>query len=77
MLRKIDVPAAPIVLAFVLGPLAERALRQSLVMSQVSLEIFVNRPLAAALLATALVMFLAPLLGQLNRIRTQVLESEG
>jgi putative tricarboxylic transport membrane protein len=77
VLRKIDVPAAPIVLAFVLGPLAERALRQSLVMSQGSLEIFVQRPLAAAMIATALVMFAAPLLGRLNRVRTQMLEEEG
>ena len=39
--KKLDYPLAPLVLALVLGDLAENALRQSLIMSQGSLAIFV------------------------------------
>ena len=38
--KKLDYPLAPLVLALVLGDLAENALRQSLIMSQGSLSIF-------------------------------------
>jgi putative tricarboxylic transport membrane protein len=50
---------APLVLAFVLGPLMETALRQSLVISDGTFEIFVTRPISGTLLAlTALMIFL-------------------
>jgi putative tricarboxylic transport membrane protein len=39
MFRKLEYPLAPAVLALILGPLAERALRQSLVMSRGSFDI--------------------------------------
>ena len=41
--KKLDYPLAPLVLALVLGDLAENALRQSLIMSQGSLAILVRR----------------------------------
>jgi putative tricarboxylic transport membrane protein len=44
------------VLAFVLGRMAEESIRQSLLMSRGSLATLVDRPLAGALLVTALVM---------------------
>lgn len=47
-------PVAPMVLALILGPLAEDRLRQALVMSQGSWAIFVTRPVSAVLLALAL-----------------------
>ena len=76
VMRKLDIPPAPLVLAFVLGPLAERALRQSMVMSQNSLDIFITRPLTVALLTIAVLMLLSPLLGSARRFRRQVLEEE-
>ena len=45
--KKLDYPLAPLVLALVLGDLAENALRQSLIMSQGSVLIFATRPIAA------------------------------
>jgi len=60
--KKLDYPLAPLVLALVLGDLAENALRQSLIMSQGSLAIFVTRPIAGAITAVALLFFLMPLL---------------
>ena len=58
--KKLDYPLAPLVLALVLGDISENALRQSLIMSQGSLAIFVNRPIAAVISAAALVFLLMP-----------------
>jgi putative tricarboxylic transport membrane protein len=51
VLRKLDYPLPPLVLAFVLGPMAEESLRQALAISGGSLAIFVTRPISALLLA--------------------------
>ena len=60
--KKLDYPLAPLVLALVLGDLAENALRQSLIMSQGSLAIFVTRPIAGLITALALFFFALPVL---------------
>src|ERR687895_9995 len=52
--KKLDYPLAPLVLALVLGDLAENALRQSLIMSQGTLMIFLNRPIAGVLTVLAI-----------------------
>lgn len=49
---KADLPRAPLILALVLAPIMESSLRQSLIISQGSLQIFVNRPVSAILLMT-------------------------
>jgi putative tricarboxylic transport membrane protein len=58
--RKLDYPLAPCVLAMILGPLMERALRQSLIMSRGGFEIFFMRPISAALIGLAVLAFFAP-----------------
>jgi putative tricarboxylic transport membrane protein len=58
--KKLDYPLAPLVLALVLGDHAENALRQSLIMSQGSLAIFVVRPIAAVITAAGLIFFAVP-----------------
>jgi len=65
--KKLDYPLAPLVLALVLGDLAESALRQSLIMSQGSLLIFFQSPISAAITLAALVLFALPLIGPLLR----------
>jgi putative tricarboxylic transport membrane protein len=60
--KKLDYPLAPLVLALVLGDLAENALRQSLIMSQGSLAIFVSRPIAGVITAVAIFFFVLPVL---------------
>src|SRR5713101_2800521 len=60
--KKLDYPLAPMVLALVLGDLAENALRQSLIMSQGSLAIFFTRPISGAISAVAVFFFALPLL---------------
>jgi len=57
VLRKYHWPLAPLVLAFILGPLLEKNLIQSLSMSGGDPRIFVARPLALGLLAGAAGLF--------------------
>ena len=53
LMEKLDYEAAPLVLAFVLGPIFEQALRQSLRISGGSFLIFLTHPISATLLALA------------------------
>ena len=63
-MRKLGYEPAPLVLAFVLGKLAEESVRQSLLMSRGSFAILVERPIAGALLAVAVLIMLAPALAR-------------
>jgi putative tricarboxylic transport membrane protein len=74
LMRKLDYPAAPLVLGLVLGGAMERALRQSLMMSEGSLSILVTRPISAVMLSLALLILLIPLFGKLNAWRLRALE---
>jgi putative tricarboxylic transport membrane protein len=59
--KKLDYPLAPLVLALVLGDMAENALRQSLIMSQGSIAIFFTRPIAGAITLFAIFIFTLPI----------------
>jgi len=50
-MRKLNFDPAPLPLAFVLGPMVERSLRQSLLISGGDLTIFVTRPISGTLIA--------------------------
>ena len=65
-MRKLDFPVAPLALGMVLGTPLERALRQSLIMSQGSLAIFFNRPIASVLLLLSIVVLAIPVLQALR-----------
>ena len=60
-MKKLGYSPAALVLALVLGPLAERALRQSLIISDAGLGIFFLRPIAAVLTVAALVAVAVPM----------------
>ena len=62
LMRKFDFEPAPLVLAMILGPQLEASLRRSLIYSRGDLGIFFQRPIAAALMALALLMLLSPVL---------------
>ena len=47
VMRKYDYEPAPLILAFVLGPMLEQGMRQSLLMSEGSFTIFLVRPISA------------------------------
>ena len=62
LMRKLDYPLAPAVLAIVLGPLAEPALRQSLIISDGSFSIFFTRTYSGPIMIAALIFLFLPLL---------------
>jgi putative tricarboxylic transport membrane protein len=62
LLRKLDYPVAPAVLAIVLGPIAEPAMRQSLLMSQGDPLIFINRPIAGPIVIVAVILIFLPVI---------------
>jgi putative tricarboxylic transport membrane protein len=67
LMRKLDYPLAPAVLAIVLGPLAEASVRQSLIMSHGSMTVFFERPISAVITLAALALLLAPLVKYFRR----------
>jgi putative tricarboxylic transport membrane protein len=60
LLRKLKFEAGPLVLAFVLGPMVEGSMRQSLLMSGGSFAIFFTHPISASLMG----LFAALAVGQ-------------
>jgi putative tricarboxylic transport membrane protein len=68
-MRKADYEAAPLVMAFVLGPLVELNLRRSLILSDGSFEIFFSRPISAGLVLVSAVIFLVSMAPIIRRIR--------
>jgi len=76
LMRKFGYEPAPLVLAFVLGPLMENNLRKSLILSQGDFATFVTRPLSALCLAIALFLLLSPLLPALRKRREVVAMEE-
>ena len=62
LLRKFDFEPAPLVLAMILGPQLEAALRRSLIYSHGDLLVFFQRPIAATLMALAVLVLLSPVL---------------
>ena len=60
VMKKLDYSPAALTLALVIGPLAERALRQSLIISDSGAAIFFMRPIAAVLTLLALSAIAVP-----------------
>ena len=63
LLRKLNYPVAPAVLAIVLGPLAERSMRQSLISSRGDITTFINpveHPIALSCILIALALIAYP-----------------
>ena len=60
VMKKLDYPLAPMVLAVVLGDRTEVAFRQSLLLSQGSIGIFWSKPLVASIVSLAVFLLLMP-----------------
>jgi putative tricarboxylic transport membrane protein len=71
-MRKFGYEPAPLVLAFVLGPMLENNLRKSLILSHGDFTIFVERPISAVCLALAAAALIGPLLPGLARRRARI-----
>lgn len=63
-MRRFGLNPAALVIALVLGPMAEESLRQTMIISGGSFDIFVERGTSRVLLAAMVVMLLLPLLGK-------------
>ncbi|MEO7741423.1 MAG: tripartite tricarboxylate transporter permease [Usitatibacter sp.] len=74
-MRKLDYPTAPLVLGLVLGDPMEKALRQSLMMSQGDLSILL-RPIPSVLLGIAALLLVVPIFKKFNAVRVQVIDRE-
>lgn len=77
LMKKFGYQGAPLVMALVLGPMFEGALRQSLIMSDGSPLIFFSRPISAAFMTVSIVILLSPIgLMFLHKKRPGLLKKE-
>lgn len=67
LIRKLKFEPGPLPLAFVLGPLIENSLRQSLLMSGGNMSIFVTRPISGALIALFVVLTIGQVVSSVRR----------
>ncbi len=74
-MRKLDYPTAPLVLGLVLGDPMEKALRQSLMMSQGDVSILF-RPIPSVLLGIAVLLLVIPVFRKFNALRVRVIDRE-
>jgi putative tricarboxylic transport membrane protein len=78
LFKKLKYPLAPLVLALVLGDMAESSFRQAMLLSQGSLSIFWANPLVGSLVALALFMLVWPMWGAAkNMVRARELKAGG
>ncbi|MGZ3591162.1 MAG: tripartite tricarboxylate transporter permease, partial [Thermodesulfobacteriota bacterium] len=69
LMKKLKYEAPPLILAFVLGPMLEYSLKQSLMVSKGSFKIFFSRPISATCLIIALVLVVLPIIPRLRKKR--------
>ncbi len=74
LMRKFEYEPAPLILAFVLGPILEDSLRQSLIISGGNMEIFVSRPISAGFLFVAALLLFSALLPGIRKKRSKLVE---
>jgi putative tricarboxylic transport membrane protein len=67
VMKKLQYPLAPMVLAVVLGDRTEQAFRQSLLISQGDLAVFWSKPLVASIMAAGFFVLLWPLFQKWTR----------
>ncbi|MCJ7494791.1 MAG: tripartite tricarboxylate transporter permease, partial [Deltaproteobacteria bacterium] len=77
LFKKFKYEAAPLVLALVLGPLLEAALRRSLLLSAGDPLIFITRPISAILMLISFFLLVFPLLPRLGKKRAGLPQGEG
>jgi putative tricarboxylic transport membrane protein len=71
-ISKLEFEGAPLLLGFVLGRLLEENLRRALVLSRGNLSTFVERPVAAGLLAVAILVLAVAVFPAVRRSRAEV-----
>jgi putative tricarboxylic transport membrane protein len=64
--RRLSFEGAPLILAMILGPMFEKTLRQSLIISDGSFAIFFSRPISGVLMILAIVLLISPIYPKLR-----------
>jgi putative tricarboxylic transport membrane protein len=78
LMKKLRYEAPPLILAYVLGPMLEYSLKQSLMISKGSFKIFFSRPISATCLVIALILVVLPIIPKFRKKRPgAVLPDEG
>jgi putative tricarboxylic transport membrane protein len=67
LLRKFEYELVPLVIAFVLGPMLETSLRQSLLISGGDISIFFTKPISMSCLIIALLVLISPIILRKSR----------
>jgi putative tricarboxylic transport membrane protein len=76
VLRKFEYETAPLLLAFILGPMLENAFRQSLVMSSGELSIFFTRPISCVALILSIALLASSGFSAFRKARATVTKIE-
>ena len=76
LMRKFGYECAPLILAFILGPMLEQNLRQSLLISKGSFMIFFTRPISGVALGFAFLLLLSNILPYIKKRRQEYEEFE-
>ncbi len=66
VMTKLDIPVAPLAFGLILGPILEENLRRSLIISDGSWSVFVDRPIALVMLLLSVAALSYPLLSELK-----------
>ena len=69
-MRRLDFPAAPVLVGMILGPMAEKQLRNALSISQGDWSVFVTRPISLSVLLLTLAVVVVPRLMRWRRTAT-------
>ncbi|MFB3887338.1 MAG: tripartite tricarboxylate transporter permease [Thermodesulfobacteriota bacterium] len=76
VMKKCQYEPAPLALAYVLGPMLEKAMRQSLIISNGSFKIFFTRPISAVCLGIAAFLLITAVTGISRKKRLEVVAEQ-
>jgi putative tricarboxylic transport membrane protein len=77
VMKKYEFEEAPLVLAFILGPMLEASFRQALIISDGNLLVFFTRPISAVTVIAAILLFLSHTITFFRKAREKMAKSDG
>ena len=76
IMNKCGYEPAPLLLAYILGPMLEQGMRQSLLISNGSFSIFISRPISAVSLLVAVILLVTAAMGFTKKKRLEVIREQ-
>jgi putative tricarboxylic transport membrane protein len=77
VLKKLDYPLAPIIFAFVLGPMFEDSFRQTMIIGSSDLMYIFSKPIAVVTLSISVLLLASGLFSHFGKLRKEIIESGG